>query len=251
MAVSPTNSAVVYAGMINGGLFRSVDGGNTWNGVTLPVFNPVVFSIVFDPATPSTVFVGTGNGVFRSADSGTTWTPINNFGGLAFPPNVRALAIDPATPLTMYAGTFGNGIFKSTNGGFVWSPINNGLTGNHENNFVNAIAIDPFNSQTIYSGHGSSGGPGIINKSVNGGDSWAPMHNGVPNFVVNSIVADRTTANTLYAATAGGGVVKTTNGGTNWSNANIGLWNSNVSTLVAHASNSAIMFAGSSGGTSQ
>ncbi len=77
------------------------------------------------------------------------------------------------------------------------------------------------------------------------------VNTGVPSFTVTALVADRTTASTLYAATAGGGVVKTTNGGTNWTNANSGLWLANVATLVAHASNSAILFAGTSGVNSQ
>ena len=246
LGVSPVNSAVVYAGMSNGGLFRSLDGGNTWTTVSLPVPGLTVFTIVFDPATSSTMYVGTGNGIFKSADSGSTWTPLNNF-GLGFPPNVRAIAIDPTTPSTIYTGTFGNGLFKTTNGGANWSPINNGLTGN-ENNFVNALAIDPFNAATIYSAHGSSGGPGIINKTTNGGGLWAPINNGVPpDAVVTAIVADRTTPATLYASTAGRGIVKTINGGTSWTSANNGLWNAHVVTLVAHAANSTIMFAGAIG----
>jgi hypothetical protein len=246
LAVSPVNSAVVYAGTNNGGLFRSTDSGSTWTTVSLPVPGLVAFTIVFDPVTPSTMYVGTGNGVFKSADGGSTWTSLNNF-GLGFPPNVHAIAIDPTTPSTIYTGTFGNGLFKTTNGGTNWSPINNGLTGN-ENNFVNALAIDPFNPATVYSAHGSSGGPGIINKTTNGGGLWTPINNGVPpDAVVTAIVADRTTPSTIYASTAGRGVVKTVNGGTNWTSANVGFWNAHVNTLVAHAANSAIMFAGTSG----
>jgi hypothetical protein len=67
-----------------------------------------VFSIVFDPSTASTMYVGTSTGVFKSTNSGSTWVVQNNF-GIAGTPNVHALAIDPTAPLTIYAGTFGNG----------------------------------------------------------------------------------------------------------------------------------------------
>ncbi len=118
MGVSPVNSAVLFAGFASGGLFKSVDGGNNWSVLSLPSLGTSVFSIVFDPATASTVYVGTGNGVFKSIDNGSTWTSLNNFAGFTFPPNVRALAIDPATPSTIYAGTSGAGLFKTTNGGY-------------------------------------------------------------------------------------------------------------------------------------
>ena len=242
LAVSPNNSAVVYAGFSNG-LFRSVDGGNTWSAVSLPIANLSILTIVFDPTTASTMYVGTGNGVFRSTDSATTWSPLNNFTGLVNAPNVHALAVDPATPATIYAGTFGSGLFKTTNGGANWSPINNGLGGN-DNNFVNSIAIDPFNAATVYSAHGQ-GGLAIINKTTNGGGLWSPVTTGLPNnIMVTTLVADRSTPSTLYAATAGAGIFKTVNGGTNWTSANNGMLNLNVRTLVAHPTNSAILYAG-------
>ncbi|HEU4711074.1 MAG TPA: SBBP repeat-containing protein [Pyrinomonadaceae bacterium] len=248
IAAHPSNSAVVYAGFINGGLYRSLDGGTTWGQVTLPFSNPVVTTIVFDPATPSTMFVASGNGTFKSTDSGATWTTLN-FGTPA-QPNVRSIAINPTTTSTIYAGTFGQGILKSTNGGSTWTPINNNMT-SFESTFVSSVVIDPFNVSTIYLGQGSSGSAALVSKSTNGGDSWTTVSTGLPTSQLTALVADRTTANTLYAATAGGGVWKTTNGGTNWTSVNSGLWNGNVTTLVPHASNSAILFAGATGVGSQ
>ena len=247
IAVSPTNSAVVFAAVQSSGFFKTVDSGNTFTPITLPVFGASVFSIVFDPITPATMYVGTGNGVFKSTDSGSTWSPLNNF-GLQFPPNVRALAIHPTTTSTIYAGTFGNGMFKTTNGGTNWTPINTGLTGN-DANFINTVVIDPFNASIVYTGHGSFSG--TINKSTNAGSSWGPANNGVPQIQITTLVADRTTANTFYAATAGGGVLKTINGGTLWTKVNNGLWATNISTLAIHPTNSTILYAGGTGGFSQ
>ncbi len=249
MAVSPVNSAVVYLGSNIGGgsgLFRSLDGGSSWSGVSLPVANVIPSAVVFDPTTPSTVYVGTFNGLFRSTDSGSTWTGLNNFSGLAVPPDVRTIAIDRTTPSTMYAGIFSAGFFKTTNGGANWAPINNGLTDDPENSFPRVIIIDPFNPSTLYSGHGSPSGRGKINKSTNAGASWTPITNGVPFGVVTALIADQSTASTLYAGIDGGGILKTINGGANWTSANAGLGSVNVASLVAHPANSAIMYAGTS-----
>jgi Calx-beta domain-containing protein/carboxypeptidase family protein/beta-propeller repeat-containing protein len=244
LAVDPTNASVVYVGFITGGFYKSSNAGETFTPVNIPLSVGAAFSIAFDPVTPSTMYVGSSVGLFKSTDSGSTWTPQNNF-GLSTAPNVRALAIDPNSTSTIYAGTFSNGLFKTTNAGSSWTAMNTGMGGNSPTTIF-AIAIDPFDSSTIYTGHGSSGG---MNKSTNGGSSWTPVTSGVPSFPVTALVADKTNAGTVYAATNGAGVIKTTNGGANWTNANNSLWKVNVLSLVAHPSNSSILYAGALAGS--
>ena len=242
LAVDPTNPLVVYAGMINGGLYKTTNGGNNWSALTLPLNGATVFSIVFDPATPSTIYLGSGNGVFRSTDNGNNWSQLNNF-GIPGTPNVRALAIDPTTPATIYAGTFSSGFFKTTNGGTSWTAMNNGMSGSFAN-YVNAIAIDPLNTSTIYAGHGYATTGGSIDKTTNGGSNWSPVNTGVPNYEVRALIVDRVVSSTVYAATTGGGIIKTTNGGTSWSVANAGLWKANIMALASDPTTSATLYAG-------
>src|SRR5687768_16370928 len=98
----------------NTGLFESIDDGNDWTNISLPIAGTFVFTIVFDPVTPSTMYLGTNGGVVKSVDTGSTWTTLNNFGlSPGNLPNVRGLAIDPATPATMYVASFGQGLFKT------------------------------------------------------------------------------------------------------------------------------------------
>ena len=98
-------------------VYRSTDGGRTWkpSAADLPgvsIFAGEPLAIALDPATPSTIYLGTGSGVFKSTDSGETWVRAGQ------PMPVRSLAIDPRTPSTLYAGTFGaalcNGPARST-----------------------------------------------------------------------------------------------------------------------------------------
>lgn len=237
MAVDPTNASVVYIGTSFSGLFKTTNAGSNWSAVnTIPLNSSGVSAIVFDPSTPTTIYVGAGNGVFKSTDSGSTWIPQNNF-GVPGTPNVRALAIDPTAPLTIYAGTNNNGLFKSINGGGVWTAMNTGMGGGSPLS-VNAVVIDPANPSTLYTGHSFSGG---INKSTNGAASWTPLTNGVPAVAINAMAA---TSSAVYAAVNGAGVIKTTNGGSNWANANAGLWSTSVRTLVPHPTNASVLYAG-------
>ncbi|HEY7914384.1 MAG TPA: SBBP repeat-containing protein, partial [Blastocatellia bacterium] len=236
LAVDPANPSIVYTGIINGGLYKTTNGGTSWSSVALPFSSAVVFSIAFDPSTPSTIYAGSGNGLFKSTDNGNTWTPLNNF-GIPGTPNVRSLAIDPTNTATLYAGTFSSGAFKTTNGGTSWAAILSGQGGS-----INTIAIDPLSPLTLY-----AGSSGSINKSTNGGSSWSAANPGVPaNFQINALIIDRTNPQAVYAATAGGGVFKTTNGGNSWAGASAGLWKGNVVALATDPTNSATLYAGTS-----
>jgi hypothetical protein len=239
LAVDPANSSVVYLG--NFGLLKTTDGGSNWAPVNTGSGSSV-FSIVFDPSTSSTMYLGTPFGVLKTTDSGSTWIPQNNF-GVPGTPSVRALAIDPTTPLTIYAGTSGNGLFKSINGGGVWTAMNNGMGGGNPTN-VNTIVIDPANPATIYTGHGSTPGAGGINKSTNGGTSWTPLTNDVPDVGITVMVA---TPSAVYAALNSRGIIKTTNGGSSWTSTDTGLWSPAISSLVKDPTNASVLYAGATG----
>ncbi|HEY0765425.1 MAG TPA: SBBP repeat-containing protein [Pyrinomonadaceae bacterium] len=239
LAVDPANASVIYIGQF--GLFKSTDNGSNWTSVNTGGGSSI-FSIVFDPSTPSTMYLGSANGVLKTTNSGSTWILQNNF-GIPGTPSVRSLAIDPTTPLTLYAGTFSDGLFKSINGGGVWTAANNGMGGSDPTN-VSAIVIDPANPATIYTGHGSTPAAGGINQSTNGGTSWGPLTNGVPNAGVNAMVA---TSSAVYAAINSRGVIKTTNGGSSWTNTDTGLWTTAVLSLVKDPNNASVLYAAGTG----
>ena len=246
IAVDPNNASVVYVGLVFDGVFKSTNGGDTWSAVPLGQVSLGVNTIVFDPSTSSTIYVGSTKGVFKSTDSGATWTSLNNFGTSTIP-IVKAIAVDPTTPTTVYAGTLGNGgLFKSTNGGSNWTAMNNGISGG-EFSIVNSIVIDPSNPSTIYTGHGFSGVGNGVSKSTNAGTSWTPINNGVGNDRVNALVIDPTNTSTLFAATETSGILKTTNGGAAWTSANTGFGRTEVRALVRQPSNAATLFAGTTG----
>ena len=96
-----------------GGVFKSTDGGDGWLPVNTGLTNPVVVTLVIDPATPTTLYAGAKpaypvsySTVFKSTDGGARWKKLNT--GLAgrF---VQFLAIDPSRPTTVFAATADGG----------------------------------------------------------------------------------------------------------------------------------------------
>jgi len=114
LAIDPITPTTLYSGTgypdfgTGRGVFKSTDGGGTWNGVSAGLPSVVVHALAIDPTAPTTLYAGTDGGAFRSTDGGGMWSALNT--GLTNL-DVRALALDPHTPSRLYAGTRGGGVF--------------------------------------------------------------------------------------------------------------------------------------------
>src|SRR4051812_16029587 len=192
-----------YFGSVNGGVWKSIDAGRVW----APVFDsqPVasIGAIAVAPSAPDTVYVGSGestlrdsagygNGMYKSTDAGKTWTHI----GLEETHHIGKIAIDPRNPNVVFVAAIGQlyapnaqrGVFKTTDGGRTWQHVLN------KGPDVGAVEvqIDPSNSNVVYAGlwntrrppwftYAPTNGPGGgIFKSVDGGDTWTRLANGLP-----------------------------------------------------------------------
>ena len=141
VAVDPTNHNIAYLSTNAFALYKSSDGGATWNAMTYSKLY-VVITIVIDPTSSSTLYIGGHGGLEKSIDSGVSWSKITT--GLT-DDYMASLVIDPMVPSTLYVGTYG-GVFKSTNGGTSWTAMSAGLA----NLQVNGLALDPMNPGTVY-----------------------------------------------------------------------------------------------------
>ncbi|PWU12313.1 MAG: hypothetical protein C5B50_21715 [Verrucomicrobia bacterium] len=122
IAVNPNNSSIVYAGAAQGGVYRSLDGGNTW----VPIFDSAkslaIGAIAIAPSSPSTVFVGTGEGnqsgdcffgvgvyVILNADTSPTLVgPINldaNGNDVMSGMSITKILVSPSDPNTIFVTT--------------------------------------------------------------------------------------------------------------------------------------------------
>jgi photosystem II stability/assembly factor-like uncharacterized protein len=221
LVIDPQDTSTLYAGTFGAGVFKSTDGGASWSSVSsgLPLnctFIGVKY-LAIDPQNPSTLYVYERNdcfpstypGVYKSTDGGASWSAgAVNF-GMPTPPNgayvlVNALAIDPQNPSTLYAGT-NIGVLKTTDGGTSWSAANFGLPNDTPNGFygtsVNALAIDPQNTSTVYAAvnnmNGLSPSDGLF-KSTDGGASWNALKPG-PLCCVFALAIDPQSPSALYA----------------------------------------------------
>jgi hypothetical protein len=113
LALDPFTPATVYAGGI-GGVFRSIDGGASWQAINSGLPEGSVSALAIDPVTPTTLYAGTGGGVFQSTDGGATWQAHNS--NLPDNSDIRFLALNPANPTTLYAAG-SSGLFALRIGG--------------------------------------------------------------------------------------------------------------------------------------
>jgi photosystem II stability/assembly factor-like uncharacterized protein len=196
IAVVESDPRVMYAGAAAGGLFKTVNAGQTWTPVLDEQTNPSIGDIAIAPSNPSIVYVGTGepnnrqssswgNGVYKSMDGGVTWTHL----GLKETKHIGRIVVHPTNPDVVYVAALGDlwapnkerGVFRSTDGGATWTQT---LTVNDDTGAVD-IAIDWQSPNILYAaayqrrrtvfGY-SGGGPGSgLYRSTDGGAHWTKM----------------------------------------------------------------------------
>jgi len=100
---------------------------------------------------------------------------------------------------------------------YTWARVNSGQFLPRDS--INAIVIDPNDAGVMYIGTENAG----IYKSIDGGVSWQPVHNGLGRAAVYTLIMDPRDSKILYAGTRLGGVYKTTDGGLTWQAMNVGI----------------------------
>jgi photosystem II stability/assembly factor-like uncharacterized protein len=203
-----------FAGRASG-LYRSIDGGKTWDYTydSLNLQAPLTtVSVALSPtfASDRTLFAGVQGGILRSFDAGHTWyiaqlpPP---------PPLVTSLVISPdfANDGVLIAGTMEDGIFRSGNQGHTWSKWNFGLL----DLGVLALAISPGFAQddTLFLGTETS-----LYRSANGGRAWREINFPTDLAPVLSLTLSPhfPADGTLFAGTETNGLFKSTDHGQTW-----------------------------------
>ena len=211
MAIAPKATSTAYAAVQQpqqpqvastaGGIYKSTDGGVTWNitglvsNAVAVAVDPLNSSIVYASIGPTVVspIAGLGDrlGVFKSSDAGATWTAINT--GLPSGWFAVNLTVDPSVRDRIYGvGSSSTGIYRSDDGGNHWTALGSGLP----NSPINALALDPTNSSTVYVAPSAGG----LYRSLNAGGSWSQMP-GLRVPIINAVAVDPSNSSRIYTGT--------------------------------------------------
>src|SRR5215469_410585 len=196
LAIVESDPRVIFVGAAAGGVFKSVNAGQSWQAVFEDEPNPSIGDLALAPSNPSIIYAGTGepnnrqssswgNGVYKSTDGGITWIHL----GLNETHHIGRIVVHPTNPDIVYVAAQGDlwgpnkerGVYMSTDGGATWEQT----LAIDADTGVNDIAIDPQSPNILYAtayqrrrtvfGF-SGGGPGSgIYRSTDGGAHWTKL----------------------------------------------------------------------------
>jgi photosystem II stability/assembly factor-like uncharacterized protein len=239
-----TDRDTVYAGVEDAALFRSTDGGETWQ--ELPGLRDCsgsrwqpgaggmgLHTIVIDPSNPARIFVAiSAAGVFRTDDSGKTWRPMNR--GLVSEqiPEPKAevghcvhrIAMHPSRPNVLFMQKHWD-VMRSDDAGESWREV----SGNLPSDFGFPIEVHTHEAETIYvvpiksdSEHYPPAGKLRVYRSRTGGNEWEALTNGLPqrdcyvNVLRDAMAIDALDPCGVYFGTTGGQVYASADSGDTW-----------------------------------
>jgi photosystem II stability/assembly factor-like uncharacterized protein len=228
LVAEPQNPRRLYAGTgttgSGSGVYKSEDGGVTWHLAVNGLPSEDVLALALSAAESPLLYalVGIRGDVYASEDGGQNWTLMGNsglFGGFE-----HWLHVDAHHSNVIFALAKSGELRYSRDGGHVWLPFGEGLPRDEHSIHVLALAFDPTDSNVIYVGTGGfvGGGHGVY-KTVNGGQTWSAINQGMLDYRITALATDPNHPQTVYAGADDGTFFKTTNGGQTWSDLSANL----------------------------
>lgn len=238
--ISPVDSSRIYVAVMGSlfgvnperGLYRSTDGGVTWERKLFVNDTTGCIDIALDPQNPEVIYAamwqrirkpdyrnvgGLGTGIWKSTDGGNNWTKLTNGLPADSPTNGRiGLAISPSNPLTVYASYVnhpGNflGVWRTTDGGALWESRLVSPSPSSFSSFgwyFGQTWINPTNPDIVYIGDVS------LWRSADGGRNFSTV--GDVMHVDHHAMFISPSNPSFMVEGNDGGLYVSTNGGTSW-----------------------------------
>src|SRR5256712_1284172 len=237
----PGDRNLYYVGAAAGGVWKTTDGGDSWEAVFKDQPTSSIGAVTLAPSNPNVVWVGTGEGnprndvvdgrgVFMSPDAGKSW----QFMGLGDVGQVSQIVIDPANPDIVFVAALGHvwapnperGVYRTADGGKTWQKV---LFVNDSTGAAHLVMV-PGNPRMLFAGMWQfvrrpwelvSGGAGSgIYRSKDGGLTWERLKQGLPSGLTGNIAVavGPTDSSHIYALieTAGGVLGDSKDQGHHW-----------------------------------
>lgn len=227
----PFSPSTLYGISFDHGVYKSVDGGKTWQtknaGLNFKHCNGCYDfpAIEVDRKNANTIYVLLASRkVFKSRDGGNSWQSASN--GLGLTNHVGGLAEDPVNTSTLYAGG-DDGVFKTTDGGASWKSTNCGCQSTD-------LAVDFVNPQNVYVAYLG------VRKSSDGGATWKSLRVPPPAFYLATVAAR---ANEVFVTAYGAGIYRSQNGGGSWVPVNNGVNSVQATQMAANAQRAGLILA--------
>ncbi|MBO9315617.1 MAG: hypothetical protein J7456_07525 [Chloroflexus sp.] len=162
----------IFAGVEDGALIYTQDGGQTWHE-TLVGYD--LHRVVVDPLDPDRVFAGAGEGLFVSGDGGKSWKPIPELKGKY----VHAICVPPQHPEEMYVYVAEKGapLYRSEDSGHSWRPIGHGLP---EARSADSLSVHPQVPEILFYGGDVAPNKSQVFVSFDQGESWKSLSEELP-----------------------------------------------------------------------
>ncbi|HEX6090410.1 MAG TPA: exo-alpha-sialidase [Gemmatimonadales bacterium] len=242
---SLTEPDTVYAGIEDAALFRSKDGGKSWQELSGlrkhgsgPHWQPgaggmCLHTIIQDPSNPQRMYIAiSAAGTFRTDDGGTTWKPVNHGLRSEFMPDptaevghcVHRIALHPSRPNVLFMQKHWD-VMRSDDAGDSWHEV----SGNLPTDFGFPIDVHAHEPETIYvvpiksdSEHFPPEGKLRVYRSRSGGNEWEALTKGLPqqdcyvNVLRDAMAVDSLDTCGIYFGTTGGQVYASADGGDSW-----------------------------------
>ena len=158
--IDPKDPEVLYAGIKNAGIYKSIDGGLSWRPAHYGLLNTHVTSLLIDSQNPRIVYTGTGDGIYKTEDGGENWSKF--FEG-------NSLLIDPQDSSHLYVRD-ANHIYESTDQGNNWKTAYSSEEGCPGK--IYSWAIHPVDGKTLFIIGGEECEWWGVYESNNSGRSW-------------------------------------------------------------------------------
>ena len=230
--VAPSDPSILVAGALDG-VFRSLDGGDTWRRISPPGHPEIknIESLAVDLQNPDIIYAGTWHLPWKTVDGGRTWSSIKE--GVIDDSDVFSIILDPRDARVLYASAC-TGIYKSEDAGAHFRKVQ-GIPKSARRTRV--LRQHPVNPDMVFAGTTEG-----LWASINAGQSWRRVT--ADTVIVNDVLVDARHPGTVLLATDRSGVLRSENGGVAFFASNRGFAHRKVSALLVDRNDPAVLYAG-------